>query len=308
MRSAATAGARCWNAGRRPRATRDRTLPPAERFFARHGGKTVFFGRFVALLRITAAWLAGISHMPWWRFFAWNAAGGIVWATGHRPARLLRRQGGSRRDQPVRALSRWSFSPCSARVAASRRTAALAAPEPPRERLERRPDLELRARARDHLVGELAWSRRRRRDRPSARPVATASSADSRIARPADAPASRLREQRARRRGSSPSGSRRSCPRATAPCRARPPPSAPSARDRRPRRRPASTPSRRSSRRAAGRGRRGCRRRGSGPGSRAARRSTRPGARTSRRSAAARSGTSGYRAAAASISSFSIPS
>jgi membrane protein DedA with SNARE-associated domain len=58
-----------------------RALPPAERFFNRHGGKTVFIGRFVAVLRVTAAWLAGISHMAWWRFFLWNAAGGIVWAT-----------------------------------------------------------------------------------------------------------------------------------------------------------------------------------------------------------------------------------
>ena len=59
-----------------------RALPPGERFFAKHGGKTVFIGRFVAVLRVTAAWLAGITHMPWWRFFLWNAAGGIVWATG----------------------------------------------------------------------------------------------------------------------------------------------------------------------------------------------------------------------------------
>ena len=58
----------------------DRVLPPGERFFKRHGGKTVFIGRFVAVLRVTAAWLAGISHMTWWRFFLWNAAGGIVWA------------------------------------------------------------------------------------------------------------------------------------------------------------------------------------------------------------------------------------
>jgi membrane protein DedA with SNARE-associated domain len=42
----------------------------------------VFFGRFIALLRVTSAWLAGISHMTWWRFLAWNAAGGIVWAAG----------------------------------------------------------------------------------------------------------------------------------------------------------------------------------------------------------------------------------
>ena len=58
-----------------------RILPPAERFFERHGAKAVFFGRFVSILRVTAAWLAGISHMPWWRFLFWNAAGGVVWAT-----------------------------------------------------------------------------------------------------------------------------------------------------------------------------------------------------------------------------------
>ena len=59
----------------------ERALPSAERFFQRHGGKTVFIGRFVAILRFTAAWLAGITRMPWWRFLLWNAAGGIVWAT-----------------------------------------------------------------------------------------------------------------------------------------------------------------------------------------------------------------------------------
>lgn len=59
----------------------ERVLPPAERFFERHGGKTVFIGRFVAILRFTAAWMAGVSHMQWWRFFFWNATGGIAWAT-----------------------------------------------------------------------------------------------------------------------------------------------------------------------------------------------------------------------------------
>jgi membrane protein DedA with SNARE-associated domain len=57
-----------------------RVLPWSERFFARHGPKTIFLGRFVAVLRVTAAWLAGISKMHWWLFFAWNAAGGICWA------------------------------------------------------------------------------------------------------------------------------------------------------------------------------------------------------------------------------------
>ena len=57
-----------------------RTLPRAERFFERHGGKTIFIGRFFSLLRVTAAWVAGISRMHWWTFFLWNAAGGICWA------------------------------------------------------------------------------------------------------------------------------------------------------------------------------------------------------------------------------------
>ena len=60
----------------------EKYLPRGERFFARHGAKAVFFGRFVAVLRVTAAWIAGISHMQWWRFLLWNALGGIVWATG----------------------------------------------------------------------------------------------------------------------------------------------------------------------------------------------------------------------------------
>jgi membrane protein DedA with SNARE-associated domain len=57
----------------------ERYLPRGERFFAKHGGKAVFLGRFVAILRVTAAWVAGLTHMRWWRFFAWNMAGGITW-------------------------------------------------------------------------------------------------------------------------------------------------------------------------------------------------------------------------------------
>jgi len=59
----------------------DTVLPRAEGIMRRHGGKTVFFGRFVAVLRFTAAWVAGLGRMRWWRFLFWNAAGGIVWAT-----------------------------------------------------------------------------------------------------------------------------------------------------------------------------------------------------------------------------------
>ena len=49
--------------------------------FMRHGGKVVFFGRFVALLRALAAFLAGTNRMYWPRFLVFNVAGGIVWAT-----------------------------------------------------------------------------------------------------------------------------------------------------------------------------------------------------------------------------------
>lgn len=57
-----------------------RVLPRAERVMARHGGKAVFIGRFVSILRYTVAWVAGLSRMRWSRFLFWNAAGGITWA------------------------------------------------------------------------------------------------------------------------------------------------------------------------------------------------------------------------------------
>ena len=49
--------------------------------FRRHGGKVVFWGRFVSILRTWAAFLAGANHMDWPRFLLFNAGGGIVWAT-----------------------------------------------------------------------------------------------------------------------------------------------------------------------------------------------------------------------------------
>ena len=55
-------------------------LNRAEEFFRRYGDKTVFLGRFVAVLRAWAAFLAGVNHMPWPRFLLFNAAGGITWS------------------------------------------------------------------------------------------------------------------------------------------------------------------------------------------------------------------------------------
>jgi membrane protein DedA with SNARE-associated domain len=48
--------------------------------FDHHGAKIVFFGRFIALLRIFAAFLAGVNRYGWGQFLFYNASGGIVWA------------------------------------------------------------------------------------------------------------------------------------------------------------------------------------------------------------------------------------
>jgi len=80
----------------------DGVLPWAEGFFHRHGAKTIFIGRFFSVLRVTAAWMAGVSRMPWLKFLAWNAAGGICWAVlvglvayylGHAAADAISRYG-----------------------------------------------------------------------------------------------------------------------------------------------------------------------------------------------------------------------
>jgi membrane-associated protein len=60
---------------------RARFLERGEAFFERHGAKTVFIGRWLPVLRVTAAWLAGANGMEWRRFLVFNAAGGIAWAT-----------------------------------------------------------------------------------------------------------------------------------------------------------------------------------------------------------------------------------
>ena len=52
----------------------------AQYLFWRHGGTVVFFGRFVALMRALAGFLAGASQMPWARFLVFNVSGAAVWA------------------------------------------------------------------------------------------------------------------------------------------------------------------------------------------------------------------------------------
>ena len=57
-----------------------KVLEHGEPFFARHGPKAVFLGRWVSGLRIASAWLAGMNKMEWPTFLFWNALGGIAWA------------------------------------------------------------------------------------------------------------------------------------------------------------------------------------------------------------------------------------
>jgi membrane protein DedA with SNARE-associated domain len=64
----------------RTKVRRQVALARGEQLFDRHGAKAVFLGRWVALLRIWAAWLAGIAGMRWRSFLLWNALGGIGWA------------------------------------------------------------------------------------------------------------------------------------------------------------------------------------------------------------------------------------
>lgn len=57
-------------------------IAAAERSFEKWGMWAVFFGRFVALLRIFAGPLAGVLRMPYWKFATANVLGGVVWAGG----------------------------------------------------------------------------------------------------------------------------------------------------------------------------------------------------------------------------------
>jgi membrane protein DedA with SNARE-associated domain/membrane-associated phospholipid phosphatase len=55
-------------------------LERVDAFFARHGGKTVFLGRFVGFLRALAPFVAGSSRMPYRQFLPYNVLGGILWS------------------------------------------------------------------------------------------------------------------------------------------------------------------------------------------------------------------------------------
>ncbi len=60
----------------------DERWAAAEAYLAKHGGRAVFFGRFVGVLRAMVPTIAGLSGMPYRTFLPWNAIGGIVWGPG----------------------------------------------------------------------------------------------------------------------------------------------------------------------------------------------------------------------------------
>ncbi|GGW38229.1 DedA family protein [Streptomyces xantholiticus] len=68
--------------GRFPKHFGEAQIAMAERSFQKWGMWAVFFGRFVALLRIFAGPLAGVLRMPYWKFAVANVLGGILWAGG----------------------------------------------------------------------------------------------------------------------------------------------------------------------------------------------------------------------------------
>jgi membrane-associated protein len=66
----------------RPLRTHQHRVHRAQDFVRERGAPAVFLGRFVAFFRATVPGLAGMSRMPYRRFLAWNAAGGLVWGVG----------------------------------------------------------------------------------------------------------------------------------------------------------------------------------------------------------------------------------
>ena len=60
---------------------RRRHLEVTQTFYARHGGKTIILARFVPIVRTFAPFVAGMGHMPYRRFAAYNVVGAIAWVT-----------------------------------------------------------------------------------------------------------------------------------------------------------------------------------------------------------------------------------
>lgn len=65
--------------GSRVGITRER-MSRADKFFAAHGGKAIFLGRFASVFRPVVPFVAGASGLPYARFSLYNVPAGVVWA------------------------------------------------------------------------------------------------------------------------------------------------------------------------------------------------------------------------------------
>ena len=76
-------------------------LEQTDRFYAHRGALTVFVGRWLPVLRFTAALFAGVNHMPWRKFFVYNLAGGVCWSVS---VGVLAYQLGTRAGNTIEAV------------------------------------------------------------------------------------------------------------------------------------------------------------------------------------------------------------
>jgi membrane-associated protein len=68
-------------AARFPRIIKPKYLEKTHAFYEKYGGETIIITRFVPIVRTFAPFVAGVGHMKYLKFTAYNVAGGVLWVT-----------------------------------------------------------------------------------------------------------------------------------------------------------------------------------------------------------------------------------